>query len=107
MESSDQKVWVKYGTGRAVKVSVSRECDVNGLIEAIKGKLSVTLQDYDVSQIYLHGPEEGRKEGGEGTGSEGETAYRPSRLVASILTEGVGFDDENPILIRTTAQQGI
>ena len=43
MESSDQKVWVKYGTGRAVEVSVSPECNVNGLIEAIKGKLSRKL----------------------------------------------------------------
>ena len=91
-------VWVKYGIGRPVEVSVPAGCNVNSLIKVIKRELELTERLYE---IYLHGPELDRQEG-EGTGSEGETAYRPSRLVASILTEGVGFDDENPILIRTT-----
>ena len=107
MDSPNQVVWVKYGTGHAVKVKVPSDCDVSDLIEVIKGKLSVVLKDYDVSQIELHKPEEDRKErGGEGKGGETETAYRPGKLVSLILDERVGVDDENPILIRTT-QQGI
>jgi hypothetical protein len=42
MESADQFVWVKYGTGQAVKLSVPSDCDVNGLIEVIKGELELT-----------------------------------------------------------------
>ena len=107
MESTDQKVWVKYGAGRPVEVSVSPECNVNDLIEVIKGKLSRKLTDVDPDEISLHGPEEGRKEG-EGTGSEGEgTAYEPDVLVSAILRGGVGQTARNPILIKTTAQQGI
>jgi hypothetical protein len=78
---------------------------VSDLIKAIKGELSVVLKDYDVSQIELCKPEEELKEGGEHKDGE-ETAYRPSKRVSDILAEGVGVDDENPILIRTT-QQGI
>jgi hypothetical protein len=78
---------------------------VSDLIDAIKDKLYVVLKDYDVSQIDLYKPEEERKEGGEYKGGE-ETAYRPGKRVSAILAEGVGVDDENAILIRTT-QQGI
>ena len=107
MESTDQKVWVKYGTGRAVEVSVSRECDLNDLIEVIKGKLSPMLDSVPLDEISLHGPEEGRKEG-EGTGSEGEgTAFEPDVLVSVILQAGVGQTARKPILVRTTARQGI
>jgi hypothetical protein len=59
--NDDLNVWVKYGTGHAVEVSVPPHTVVNDLIEAIKGKLSV-LRDCYVSQIYLHGEAE-RKEG--------------------------------------------
>jgi hypothetical protein len=98
-------VWVKYGTGRSVEVSVPSDCNVNGLIKLIKGELFVVLKDYDVSQIELCKPVDEHKEGGEHKGGE-ETAYRPGKLVSDILAEGVEVDDENPILIRTT-QQGI
>ena len=101
MDSTDQKVWVKYGTGQPVKVSVSRECDVSDLKKVIKGELELTERLHEIS---LHGPEEGRKEG-EGTGSEGEgTAYEPDVLVSVILQAGVGQTARKPILIRTTAQ---
>jgi hypothetical protein len=105
MESANQKVWVKYGTGRSVKVSVPSGYDVSDLIKVIKTELSIELRDYGVSQIDLCKPEEERKEGGEHKDGE-ETAYRPGKLVSDILDEDVGVDDENPILIRTT-QQGI
>ena len=49
VQSVDLFVWVRYGNGRAVKVSVPSTCDVSDLIDAIKGKLSVVLRDYDVS----------------------------------------------------------
>ena len=100
MESSDQKVWVKYGTGHAVKVSVSPECDVSDLIEAIKGKLSPDLDEFSLGRISLHGPEEGRKEGGEHKDSD----FEPDVLVSNILETKVGTCARNPILIRTTAQ---
>ena len=103
---ADLNVWVKYGIGRPVEVSVSPECDVSDLIKVIKGELSPKLDSVSLDEIYLHGPEEGRKEG-EGTGSEGETAYEPDVLVASILQAGVGQTARKPILIRTTARQGI
>ena len=106
MESAYQFVWVKYGTGRSVEVSVPSDCNVSRLIDAIKGELSVVLKDYDVSQIELHKPEEDRKEGG-GEGMDGEEAvYEPDVLVSVILRGGVGQTARNPILIRTT-QQGI
>jgi hypothetical protein len=105
MESANLVVWVKYGTGRSVKVSVPSGDDVSDLKKLIKGELSIELRDYGVSQIELCKPVEERKEGGEHKGGE-ETAYRPGRRVSTILDEGVGVDDENPILIRTT-QQGI
>jgi hypothetical protein len=105
MESTNQKVWVKYGTGRSVEVSVPSDCNVNGLIKVIKGELSDELMGIGLSLIELYKPEEERKEGGEHKDGE-ETAYRPGRRVSDILAERVGVDDENPILIRTT-QQGI
>jgi hypothetical protein len=105
MESTNLVVWVKYGTGHAVKVSVPPCRDVSDLIEVIKDKLSPDLDAFSVGRIELYKPEEERKEGGEHKGGE-ETAYRPSKLVSDILTERVGVDDENPIFIRTT-QQGI
>jgi hypothetical protein len=33
MESTNQLVWVKYGTGRSVEVSIPKGCNVNGLIK--------------------------------------------------------------------------
>jgi hypothetical protein len=86
-------------------VSVPSDRNVNGLIDAIKGKLSRKLGDIDVDEIELCKPEDEHKEGGEHKNGE-ETAYRPGKLVSDILAERVGVDDENPILIRTT-QQGI
>jgi hypothetical protein len=103
MDSPNQKVWVKYGTGQAVKVNVPSGDDVSDLKNFIKGELSVVLKDYDVSQIELCKPEEERKEGGEHKG--GEESYPPNVLVSAILGGFVGTF-ENPILIRTT-QQGI
>ena len=100
MESSDQKVWVKYGTGHAVKVSVSPECDVSDLIKVIKGELSDELTGVGLSQIYLHGPELDRQEGGEHKDSD----FEPDVLVSNILETKVGTCARNPILIRTTAQ---
>jgi hypothetical protein len=105
MDSLNQFVWVRYGTGRSVEVSVPSGDDVSDLIDAIKGKLSIELRDYGVSQIELCKPVEDFKEGGEHKGGEEtETAYRFVRRVSTILDEGVGVDDENPILIRTTQQ---
>jgi hypothetical protein len=101
MESANQKVWVKYGTGQAVKVSVPSGDDVSDLIKAIKGELELTERLFE---IELCKPVEERKEGGEH--KDGEETYRPGRQVSTILDEGVGVDDENPIFIRTT-QQGI
>jgi hypothetical protein len=103
MESTNQLVWVKYGTGRSVEVSVPKGCNVNGLIKLIKGELSVVLKDYDVSQIELCKPEEERKEGGEQKG--GEASY-PANVLVSVILGGFVGTFENPILIRTT-QQGI
>ena len=102
---ADLLVWVKYGTGHAVKVSVPSGCDVNDLIEVIKGKLSPDLDAFSVGRIGLYKPEEERKEGGEYKGEE-ETAYEPDVQVSAILRGGVGQTSRNPILIRTT-QQGI
>jgi hypothetical protein len=93
-------VWVKYGAGQAVKVSVPSGYDVSDLKKAIKGELSVVLKDYDVSQIELCKPEEEHKEGGEYKDGE-ETSYEP---VSDIVD--VGKFSKKPILIRTT-QQGI
>jgi hypothetical protein len=104
MESTNQKVWVKYGTGQAVKVSVPSGDDVSDLKKLIKGELELTERLFE---IELYKPEEERKEGGgEGKDGETETVYRPGKLVSLILAEWVGVDDENPIFIRTT-QQGI
>jgi hypothetical protein len=100
MDSPNLVVWVKYGTGHAVKVSVPSGYDVSDLIKAIKTELELTERLFE---IELCKPE--RKEGGEHKDGE-ETAYRPGRRVSTILDEGVGVDDENPIFIRTT-QQGI
>ena len=86
-----------YVTGHAVKVSVPSTCNVSRLIKVIKTELELTERLFE---IYLHKPEEERKEG------EEETAYRPGLAVSAILDEGVGVGDGNPILIRTT-QQGI
>ena len=36
--SANLVVWVKYGSGEAVKVKVSSDCDVNDLKEVIKEK---------------------------------------------------------------------
>jgi len=105
---SELKVWVRYGKGRPVEVNVPSECNVNDLIEAIKKELSDELKDYDVSQIYLHGPKQDRKEGGEHKDGEEETDYRPGRRVSDVLlNEGVGTSDETTILIRTTVSPGI
>ena len=94
-------VWVKYGTGHAVKVSVPSTCDVSDLIDAIKGKLAPDLDAFSVGRIELYKPEEERKEEGGGE----ETAYEPYVAVSDILRDSVGIP-RNPILIRTT-QQGI
>jgi len=97
-------VWVKYGIGHAVKVSVPSTSDVSDLIKVIKGELELTERLFE---IYLHKPEEERKEGGEHKDGEEETAYEPDVLVSVILQGGVGQTSRKAILIRTTAQQGI
>jgi hypothetical protein len=43
MESANLVVWVKYGTGRSVEVSVPSDCNVSRLIKVIKGELYVVL----------------------------------------------------------------
>jgi hypothetical protein len=106
MESAGQNVWVKYGKGHAVELSVPSTFNVSRLIKVIKGELSPDLDEFSVGRIYLHKPEEERKEGGEHKDSE-ETAYEPDVLVSVILQGGVGQTSRNPIIIRTTAQQGI
>jgi hypothetical protein len=103
MESTNLVVWVKYGTGRSVEVSVPSDCNVNGLIKVIKGELSDELMGIGLSLIELYKPEEERKEGGEH--KEGDASYSANVLVSAILGGFVGTF-ENPILIRTT-QQGI
>jgi hypothetical protein len=103
MDSPNQKVWVRYGMGHAVKVSVPSGYDVSDLIKLIKGELSIELRDYGVSQIELCKPVEDCKEGAEH--KEGEASYPANVLVSAILGGFVGTF-ENPILIRTT-QQGI
>jgi hypothetical protein len=103
MESTNLVVWVKYGAGQAVKVSVPSGDDVSDLIKVIKGELSDELMGIGLSLIELCKPEEERKEGGEHKG--GEESYPPNVLVSAILGGFVGTF-ENPILIRTT-QQGI
>jgi hypothetical protein len=103
MESANLVVWVKYGTGRSVKVSVPPGYDVSDLIKVIKGELSPKLDAIAVDEIELCKPKEERKEGGEHKG--GEESYPPNVLVSAILGGLVGTF-ENPILIRTT-QQGI
>jgi hypothetical protein len=103
MESTNQKVWVKYGTGQAVKVSVPSGDDVNGLIKVIKGELSDELMGIGLSLIELYKPEEEHKEGGEH--KDGEASY-PANVLVSVILGGFVGTFENPILIRTT-QQGI
>jgi hypothetical protein len=44
MEPANQFVWVKYGTGQAVEVSVSSDCNVSRLIKVIKRELSDELR---------------------------------------------------------------
>ena len=107
MESADQKVWVKYGIGHAVKVSVPSTSDVSDLIKVIKGELSRKLGDIDADEIYLHRPKQDRTEGGGPKDGEEETDYEPDVLVSASLQEGVGQTSRKAILIRTTAQQGI
>jgi hypothetical protein len=103
MESPNQKVWVKYGTGRSVKVSVPSGFDVSDLIKVIKGELSPKLDAIAVDEIELCKPVEERKEGGEHKG--GEASY-PANVLVSVILGGFVGTFENPILIRTT-QQGI
>ena len=88
--SANLVVWVKYGSGRATKVKVSSDCDVNDLIKAIKLELFMALKDYDVTQIDLV---EDVKEGAE------EVVYRSGEQVSAIVS---GNSASNPILIRTT-----
>ncbi len=88
--SANLVVWVKYGSGEAVKVKVSSDCDVNDLKEAIKEKLFMALKDYDASQIIL---EEDVKEGAK------VVVYAPDAPVSDIVG---GNSASNPILIRTT-----
>jgi hypothetical protein len=104
MESADQKVWVKYGKGQPVKVSVPSDGDVSDLIEVIKGKLELTERLFE---IFLHGPKQDRKEGGEHKDGEEETDYDPGLSVSTVLGQGVGVDSKHPMLIRTTAPPGI
>ena len=104
MDPAKEVVWVKYGTGRSVGVNVPSDCNVNDLIDAIKGKLAPKLDAIAVDDIDLCKPERDHEEGGEHK-EGGATAYRPSKLVSAILAESV-VSDVNPILIRTT-QQGI
>ena len=94
---ADLNVWVKYGIGRPVEVSVPAGCNVNGLIKVIKRELELTERLYE---IYLHGPELDRQEGGKHKGSD----FEPDVLVSNILETKVGTCARNPILIRTTAQ---
>ena len=101
------KVWVRYGKGQPVEVSVPPECNVNDLKKAIKRELSVVLTGIGLSYIFLHGPKQDRKEGGEHKDGEEETDYEPDVLVSVILQGGVGQTSRKAILIRTTAQQGI
>ena len=97
---ADLNVWLKYGIGRPVEVSVPAGCNVNGLIKVIKGELSPKLDSVSLDEIYLHGPELDRQEGGEHKGSD----FEPDVLVSNILETKVGTCARNPILIRTTAQ---
>ena len=99
--NTDLSVWVSYG--KDFRVKVSRDCDVNDLIEAIKTKLNIVLKDYDVIQIELWKKKEQRKEGGEYKNGEEEEAYRPDALVSAILGTGVGASASNPFIVRTTA----
>jgi hypothetical protein len=109
-ENEVLKVWVKYVTqdGAAdvdpVQVSVPPGSNVNDLKEIIKRKLELTER---LHEINLHGPDREREEGGAPRPDEGETRYRPGRLVSDITRHGFGLADENPILIRTIALQGI
>ena len=88
--SANLVVWVKYGSGEAVKVKVSSDCDVNDLKEAIKEKLCDELNGIGLSQIIL---EEDVKEGAE------EVVYAPDTPVSDIVG---GNSASNPIFIRTT-----
>jgi hypothetical protein len=63
MDSPNLVVWVKYGTGQAVKVSVPSGYDVSDLIKAIKGELSDELMGIGLSLIELYKPEDEHKEG--------------------------------------------
>ena len=101
------KVWVKYGKGQPVEVSVPPECNVNDLKKAIKRELSDELTGIGLSQIFLHGPKQDRKEGGEHKDGEEETDYDPGLSVSAVLGQGVGVDSKHPMLIRTTAPPGI
>ena len=99
--NTDMPVWVSCG--KKFKVIVSRNCDVNDLIEAIKTKLNIALKDYDVSQIELWGKKKERKKGEEYKGGEEEELYDPDALVSSvILDSGVGLTAANPFIVRTT-----
>ena len=90
MESDNQIVWVKHGIGRTVKVSVASTADVSDLIEVIKEKLSPKLDSVPLDEIYLHKPEDERKEGGGEYKDGKETAYESDVLVSVILQEEVG-----------------
>ena len=52
-------VWVKHGENQAVKVILKKKSDVDDLKEAIKVKLSPSLNSVPVNQIILkrHGEE--------------------------------------------------
>ena len=95
VNNSELKVWVRMEdrASRSVIFRIPSDYYVSDLIEDIKGKLSDELTGIGLSQIFLHGPEPDRKEGGEHKDGEGGTDYEPDILVSAILAEGVGRSD--------------
>lgn len=87
MDSATQTVWVTYGKGRAVKMSVSSDCDVNDLIKIIKLQLSPKLDAIAVDEITLHS-------------AEGEASY-PANVSVSTILDGVVGKFELPIIVKS------
>jgi hypothetical protein len=97
------QVWVKCGQGRAVEVTVPKDCNVNGLIEAFWGKLNIAKGGISVDQMFIsnHTTAEGRKQGRQSKDEGGVTRfYEPDALTTSILEIGVGGASRNPIIVQ-------
>ena len=87
-------MWIRFGTGQPLKVSIADCQDVADLIEAARNKLGLSDR---LDELYLFAVD---------TDGFKRKQQRPGKFISQVLEENhpAGRNDQHPLLIRKVNQ---